>query len=278
MTIETTRRRFCEIESRWVFSCLVAVGFVLGFLEWTPCLGQNDPLPAAELITKRNADKTLRQASYEKWSDEIRRLRSLDELETYPNNAILFLGSSSIRLWSTIAEDLAPFVPIRRGFGGAQSVDLAVHGPELIQARKYAAVVIFVANDISGEEGRADHQPDQVVDWLREVWQVSKEHQPTAPLLLIEVTPTQLRQHVWAEQRRLNERLREWSLTEENVYFLPTSEYFLDANDDVRPELFDPDQLHLNRAGYRIWGGLVRRRLEELLNQQANPTITPETR
>ncbi|MBL8891721.1 MAG: hypothetical protein JNL67_17205 [Planctomycetaceae bacterium] len=268
-----TRRCLCKKGARRFFSLLaVTACLVSGSSRWELCRGQDRVLPTTEEVAEPNADESLRRSSQKKWAEEIQRLRRLDEVETYPNDAVLFLGSSSIRLWETIAKDLAPFVPIRRGFGGAQSVDLAVHGPELIRSHRYAAIVLFVANDVSGEEGRADYQPEQVIDWLKEVCRVSQEHQPSAPLLLVEVTPTQLRRHVWPEQRRLNEKLREWTFSEENLYFLPTAEYFLDAKDEVRRELFGPDELHLNREGYRLWGDLIRRRLEELLARSPVPS------
>lgn len=217
------------------------------------------------------SDDVLRQASRDRWSQDVERLRQLDDLETYPDNAVLFIGSSSIRLWDNIQEDLAPIVPIRRGFGGAKSVDLAVFAPELVRAHRYSALVVFVANDIAGEARKVDQAPENVVAWLKEVWWVSQQHQPKAPLLLIEITPAASRRHVWKQQRELNHRLRNWTLQEPNVYFLPTAEYFLDAQDEVRPELFVEDRLHLSRAGYRVWGSLIRRRLQELLPDTIAP-------
>lgn len=265
----STRRLPCFAGQRRVFSWCLGVCVFISFFVNEPSTSSGQDLPPraepqATDDSRAVSDETLRQASREKWTVEIAKLRQLDEAETYPDNAVLFIGSSSIRLWNSIAEDVAPLVPIRRGFGGARSVDLAVFAPELLQAHRYAALVVFVANDISGEEGKADHRPEDVVAWLREVWQASRQHQPDAPLLLIEITPTASRRHVLEQQRDLNHRLRNWTLREPNVYFLPTAEYFLDAQDEVRSELFVEDRLHLSREGYRVWGSLIRRRLQEL--------------
>ncbi len=253
---------------RRVFSWLIgaSISMAIGLIASGSTIGQDQLQSERRPLdqSRESSDKLLRQNSRVKWGAEIEKLRQLDEIETYPNDAVLFLGSSSIRLWDGIAEDLAPLVPIRRGFGGAQSVDMAVFGPELLQAHRYSALVVFVANDISGEEGKPDHSPDDVVAWLREVWEASQHHQPDAPLLVIEVTPTERRRHVWELQRALNHRLRDWTLQEPNVFFLPTAEYFLDAQDQVRSELFVEDRLHLSRQGYQLWGSLIRRRLGEL--------------
>ncbi|MDP1562268.1 MAG: GDSL-type esterase/lipase family protein [Pirellulaceae bacterium] len=273
-----TRRVFGFADQRRFFSW---VGVVLSGSAVSVCLltflssavvGQerNGQTTSNALLTP--SDDLLRQASRERWSQDVERLRQLDDLETYPDNAVLFIGSSSIRLWDNIQEDLAPIIPIRRGFGGAKSVDLAVFSAELMQSHRYSALVVFVANDIAGEADKVGQDPEKVVAWLKEVWLVSRQHQPNAPLLLIEITPTASRRHVWEQQRELNHRLRNWTLQEPNVYFLPTAEYFLDAQDEVRHELFVEDRLHLNREGYRVWGSLIRRRLKELL--PGNPAST----
>ncbi|MCX6302228.1 MAG: hypothetical protein NTW82_08590 [Bacteroidia bacterium] len=40
------------------------------------------------------------------WQPEIARFENLDKTEIYPDDAIIFAGSSSIRLWSTLAKDM----------------------------------------------------------------------------------------------------------------------------------------------------------------------------
>lgn len=274
-TITSTRQLPYLLGQRRVFSWLVAVklSIAIGLIVSGSTFGQEPLGPEHRSAdqSREDLDKLLRQNAREKWGSEVEKLRQLDQIETYPDDAILFLGSSSIRLWDGIAEDLAPLVPIRRGFGGAQSVDLAVFGPELLQAHRYSMLVVFVANDISGEDGKSDHSPDDVLTWMREVWQASQQHQPDAPLLVIEVTPTNRRRHVWELQRILNHRLRDWTLQEPNVYFLPTAEYFLDSQDQVRSELFVEDRLHLSRQGYQLWGSLIRRRIHELQSGVIHP-------
>ena len=54
------------------------------------------------------------------WEKDIRKFEHLDSVETYPANAVLFAGSSSIRLWSTLAGDMAPYPVIQRGYGGCK--------------------------------------------------------------------------------------------------------------------------------------------------------------
>ena len=95
-----------------------------------------------------------------KWGKDILDFEQQDKLEKDPGNAILFAGSSSIRLWSTLKEDVAPYPVIQRGFGGSKFSDLAVFAERIIYPHQFRALVIFEANDITGST--ADKTPAEV--------------------------------------------------------------------------------------------------------------------
>ena len=49
---------------------------------------------------------------------------------------LLFIGSSSIRRWVSLAEDMAPYSSINRGYGGAHYYDLIHYIDRLIEGKK----------------------------------------------------------------------------------------------------------------------------------------------
>ena len=59
-----------------------------------------------------------------KWEKDIIKLENLDKSKKQNKDAILFIGSSSIRLWRSIKKDLAPYESIKRAYGGARYTDL----------------------------------------------------------------------------------------------------------------------------------------------------------
>ncbi len=197
-----------------------------------------------------------------KWEKDIAALEKLDLTESYPDDAVLFIGSSSFRLWESIAQDMSPYTPIRRGYGGAKYSDLAVFAQRLIAPHKYRAVVVFVGNDVSGKPD--DHSPAEVERLARYVCDVSLEHEPTAPVFLIEVTPTPLRFEYWSTIREVNARLRDIALTKPGIHFIDTAEQYLGENKLPRKELFRDDRLHQNGGGYELWSALIRQRLDEV--------------
>ncbi|TWT76274.1 hypothetical protein CA13_67670 [Planctomycetes bacterium CA13] len=206
------------------------------------------------------------KSAFARWENDISRLEALDKTLEPNEDAILFIGSSSIRLWDSIAEDMAPYRVIKRGFGGAKYDDLAFFSERLIEPHVYRAMVVFIANDVSGSP--QDHSPEEVNQWARQVIAVSHQHHNGAPVFLIEVTPTESRFSHWEKTRAINATLREIALTTPDTYFVPTAEHFLTSEDQPRKDLFRDDRLHLSEAGYDVWGKLIRSRLNDVLRQQ----------
>ena len=229
---------------------------------------------AAKAISAVAVSPTRKAAAEKRWGETIAKLEQADKLETHPDDAILFLGSSSIRMWADIATDLAPHHPIQRGYGGARYSDLAVFAERLIQPHRYAAAVVFVGNDVTGNA--KDTPMDELQRLVRHVISVSQRHQPNAPVLLVEVTPTPSRWKAWPKIREVNRMLLEISLTEPGVFFVDTAQDYLDANKQPIPGYFLDDMLHQNRLGYTLWASLIRQRLDEALRSSERGRLVPE--
>lgn len=208
-----------------------------------------------------------REAAEQKWSKAIDDFDEQNKTEADPDNAILFIGSSSIRRWTTLASDMKPYPTIRRGYGGAKYTDMAVFVDRLVTPHQYRAVVMFVGNGVVGNKD--DHTPDQIEALARHIVAVSHKHQPGAPFFILEITPCEKRFDAWPKIRAVNARLREVALSTPDTYFIPTASHFLNADNTPRPELFVEDKLHLNEAGYHLWSTLIRRRLDDVLGATA---------
>lgn len=78
------------------------------------------------------------------WENEILKFEQLDKDESYPEESVLFAGSSSIRLWTTLKEDMSPYPVIQRGYGGAKLSDFGVYADRLLNPHKSRAVVYLL--------------------------------------------------------------------------------------------------------------------------------------
>ena len=200
-----------------------------------------------------------------KWEAEIEKLEKLDTSESYSDDAVLFIGSSSIRLWESIAQDMSPYKTIRRGYGGAKFSDLVVFAKRLITPHRYRAIVVFVGNDVTGKEN--DPSPKEVQRMARYICDVSQSHQPDAPVFLFEITPTPLRFANWKDICDVNAALREMSLTKPGVHFVATAEHYLDDKKQPKGEYFKADRLHQNEKGYLVWSALLKQKMKEVLSR-----------
>ena len=109
------------------------------------------------------------------WENDIQKFEQLDKSEKYSQDAILFAGSSSIRLWTTLESDMSPYPVIQRGYGGARLSDFAVYADRIIAPHPCRAIVIFIANDITGSE--ADKSPEGSCSTYSEMYlRLSEKH------------------------------------------------------------------------------------------------------
>ncbi|NCP84999.1 MAG: hypothetical protein GW823_08910 [Bacteroidetes bacterium] len=195
----------------------------------------------------------------EPWEKEVSSLLALDTLEIYPSNPYLFMGSSSIRLWETLKEDMSPLPVIQRGYGGAQYSDL-IHFTELfIKPHKLGGIVIFVANDIRAQPD--DKTPAEVLALFKEVVRISRKTHPNIPIYSIAITPTRSRWKAWPEIKISNELVKAYCNKTDNVHFIETDSVFLDEKGEPIDSLFREDKLHLTADGYKVWTKIIRKNL-----------------
>lgn len=194
-----------------------------------------------------------------KWENDIKKLEILDQKENYSDQAILFIGSSSIRKWGSIKEDLNPYKPIKRGYGGAHYYDLIHFTKRLVSPHKVKAIAIFVANDITGEkEGINDLSPKEVLNLAKfVVKQIRKTHKKT-PIFFIETTPTSSRWKVWNKISKANGLIKDFTSKNKNMFYIDTRTFYIKSNGMPNDEFFIADKLHLNNKGYKLWGKIIK--------------------
>lgn len=191
----------------------------------------------------------------EKWQEDVAKLAAGNATDGGAEH-VLFLGSSSFRLWDSIDEDLAPVKVVKRAYGGARFRDLAIYTPELIAGLRFSKAVIFIANDITGKENE-DTDPETTSKLARLVIAQLRSEHPEVPVHLVAVTPTPVRYKHWPRIQVTNGMLRKIAEATPGVFYIPTAYAFLDRDGHPRAELFKEDRLHLNSIGYQIWAKIL---------------------
>ena len=167
-----------------------------------------------------------------------------------PQNAVLFIGSSSFTLWNeTIDQDLTLTV-IPRGFGGSKMEDVLFYYEDLVVAYSPRAIVLYEGdNDIAV----FNKTPDQV---LREIERFAASVQNDLPgtrIYILSIKPSPSRMEYWPDQKRANELIEAFAGDTERVSFVDVASAMFDQEGQLRAELFIEDGVHMNPLGYDIW-------------------------
>lgn len=169
------------------------------------------------------------------------------------NSVIVFYGSSSIRLWGTLAQDF-PDLPVRNlGFGGSTLEACAHFFPRVVAPCRPRSIVFY-----AGENDLGDGQPPaRVVESFRALRRQIEAMPSAPPLALLSIKPSPARQHLYDTIVATNAALYDEVIRWPGASFIDVHTPMLRADGRPDPALFADDQLHLSSAGYRLWTKLL---------------------
>lgn len=185
----------------------------------------------------------------EQWQAEIASLVAGDGSQAPPQHAVLFVGSSSIRLWTTLAEDFPGVPAINRGFGGSAIADSTYYADRIV-VPYHPSLIVMYAGDNDVAEG---HTPRQVIEDFGAFVARVRRDLPGVAIAYLSIKPSVARAALWPQMRAANEGIALWARAQKDVTFVDVTAKMLDAHGKPRPELLREDGLHMRTAGYRIW-------------------------
>lgn len=175
--------------------------------------------------------------------------RSRDAGASVPDG-MLFLGSSSIRLWD-IAGSFPGAATVNRGFGGATTPDVLHHYPRLLPRARPVAVIVYVGeNDLAGgtEPGRVARHILALLDRLRTDY-------PRARIAFLSLKPSPIRWTLWPKMAAVNAAVA--ARAGRAFDYLDVARVLLARDGLPDAQLFTADGLHMNPRGYAHWTRLV---------------------
>jgi lysophospholipase L1-like esterase len=197
-------------------------------------------------------------AQDDKWAKEMAAFDEQDRSDP-AIGGVVFVGSSSIRLWDL--KKSFPDVPaLNRGFGGSEIPDSVAH-VDLLVIRHKPRIVVFYAGDNDIAAGRT---PQQVFDDYKAF--VTKIHAalPTTKIAFVAIKPSILRWALVDKIRAANTLVREYAATDDRLGFVDVDGPMLGWDEKPRKDLFVADGLHMTPKGYELWTTLVRPFIEGL--------------
>ncbi|WP_101925179.1 MULTISPECIES: SGNH/GDSL hydrolase family protein [Luteimonas] len=220
---------------------LLVVALLLGGCAGLPSAMDEGVTPALDPV------------SSDVWATDMARFAAEDAASPPPARPIVFTGSSSVRMWTTLATDFPGIPVLNRGFGGSQVRDAVWYADE-VAVRYQPRQIVLYAGDNDVAEGRT---PQQVLADTQAFIARVRRDLPATPIALLAIKPSPSRVELLAAQRATNDLVRTWAATQRNVAFIDVFTPMLDADGVPREDLFIGDRLHMNPAGYALWRGIV---------------------
>ena len=197
-----------------------------------------------------------------KWERDIQKLEAKDKEEKDPSDAVLFIGSSYIRMWENMKTDLSPMQTINRGFGGSKLSDVAYYIKRLVYPHTFKAIVIYVGNDIVGHQ--LDKTPLQDLELVKYITEQIRQKYPDVPIYWNSISPSEKRWAVWDKIQEANALIKDYCEHAHDLHFIDLGNSFFGKDGKPDLKLYKEDQLHYNEAGYKIWAKIIKEKFNQV--------------
>lgn len=192
-------------------------------------------------------------AASDKWAPTIDRFTQADAANPPPQNAVVFIGSSSIVKWTSLEQDFRGVTVINRGFGGSQLADSVNYADRIVIPYRPRTVVLYAGdNDLN-----AGKTPEIVLADFKAFAAKIHAALPKTRIVYIAIKPSPSRWKIKDQVVRTNALIAAECARDKRFAFADIYTPMLDAKGQPRPELFVKDMLHMNEAGYAVWTPVV---------------------
>jgi hypothetical protein len=217
-----------------------------GFLLARPALAQTAP-PAAP-----------------RFQAEISAFLKADSTGPPPSGGIEFVGSSIVRLWKTLAADMAPLPAYNRGFGGSQTPDVLQYMDRIVLPYHPRFIVYYCgSNDVSAGAPAAE-----IVARVRQFHERLEQAQPGTRMYFISVIRAPEKRKRWAVVDSVNAEMRRYVASAKDIEYIEINPVLLDGTGEVRGALYLPDSLHYKPDAYVLFTDVIKPVLSRAWNNR----------
>ena len=201
------------------------------------------------------------------YESEISAFEANDKASMPAPGQVLFIGSSSIRMWKTVEADMNPVPVLNRGFGGSRTGDVSAVFDRIVLPYKPGVIVYYCGdNDLGTDKTDSQAAADGFISFDQRVHKVW----PRVPVFYIAIKPSLARWKNWPAMKRANDIVRAYAERSGRTVFLDVATPMLTKQGTPDPTLFLADGLHMNAKGYAIWTAVVKPPVEAAWRHSAS--------
>lgn len=188
------------------------------------------------------------------WQDIVA-FKKQDSLQLPQQQGIVFVGSSSFTKWKDINTYFPEYPIINRGFGGSTLVDVIRYAYDVILPYQPKQVVIYCGeNDLAAPDSIS---ATEVLNRVKTLFAIIRTNLPDATISYVSIKPSPVRASIQSKVLAANVLIKAFFKKQKNTAFIDVYKPMLDANGQMREELYVSDRLHMKPAGYAIWQKII---------------------
>ena len=191
---------------------------------------------------------------FAKWEKAVAAFEKADAEKAPPKGAVLFVGSSTIVRWKSLAEDFPDTLLLNRGFGGNQIADSTYYAERMIFPYDPSMIVLRAG----GNDIHAGRSAVEVFGDFKAFVAKMRGKFASIPIAYVALSPAISRITERAEGEKLNALIASFVKEQPNLIFIDASKVSLGSDDQPLPELFVADKLHFSKPGYERLAEVVR--------------------
>ena len=204
------------------------------------------------------------------WHFQILAFEQQDRRQPPKAGDVLFIGSSSIRNWKTLEQDMAPLRVINRGFGGAHISHVSEYLDRIVVPYKPRAIVLYAGeNDLGWPNTNTAKTVCE--DFKKLVERVHSEL-PGTRIYFISIKPSLFRLGRCESIRTANRLIHDYASSTQDVVFTDVIPSMLDANGKIRADVLPWYRLHMKPKGYELWTSIIKPILARDLAEPPHPS------
>lgn len=186
--------------------------------------------------------------------NEIAEFEAADRIRPPPPGGVLFVGSSTIRLWPQIEADFPGVDVVQRGFGGSELDEVVYYAPRIVLPYKPRLIVLYAGdNDLASGKS-----PETVFREYKAFVALVRRTLPKTRIAFVSIKPSGSRWALVDKMRATNGQVRKYVGTDPALIYVDVFTPMLGEDGRPRAELFREDKLHMTAQGYALWRDLLR--------------------
>lgn len=188
------------------------------------------------------------------WTADMANFAAEDALNGTKKDVVLFAGSSTFRMWTSVKTDFPNSNVLNRAFGGSMMTDLIYYFNQVVAPYNPRQVLLYEGdNDLDGTSKTAEEFMDDVITMTRMI----NIYFPNARISLVSIKPSPSRTGSFTKYQAANALMKIYANKFTYMDYIDTWTPMLKQDGTPETSYFGSDMLHMNASGYALWKSII---------------------